>query len=163
MALSSQAKVKRQAPKRTRPIKLDARQLDAARQGGLLHTSLDEIALRLGVGARSLDRWLTNAAHPFTKAYRTGQADANAVVQKALLHSAGSGNIQAIIWYMKQFMGATDHPTTVVNVQNEAVAHAGQLTVTAEQKKRVADIFAYIRRTEFDRDLEDGGAGASSN
>lgn len=86
----------RRAYKRTRPIKLDADQLEAARQGGLLHTTLDEIAFKLGVSPSSLDNWLTNEAHPFTKAYRTGRADANAVVQKGLLNSAAHGNVQAI-------------------------------------------------------------------
>lgn len=98
-----------------------------------MRTTLDDLALKLGVNPSTIDRWLTNDAHPFTKAYRTGRADANAVVQKALLQSAANGNVQAIIFYYRQYLGAVDNPETIVNVtQNNNAPPA----VTAEEFRR---------------------------
>jgi predicted DNA-binding protein (UPF0251 family) len=144
---------KAQPRKRTCPIKLDADQLEAARQGGLLHTTLDEIALKLGVSPSSLDNWLTNEAHPFTKAYRSGRADANAVVQKALLTSAAHGNVQAIIWYMKQYLGAVDNPQTIVNVSSSSGSGAipSSLTMTDAQKKELDRMALAIQRRALTR------------
>ena len=147
---------KAQPRKRAYPIKLDADQLETARQGGLLHTTLDEIAFKLGVSPSSLDNWLTNEAHPFTKAYRNGRADAHAVVQKALLNSAARGNVQAIIWYMKQYLGAVENPQTIVNVSSHTTAPTpSPLAMTEEQAKDLDELAVAIQKRALARAMRE--------
>ena len=158
------AKPKKRANRPNR-IEFSDEKLETIRGLGYIHCTLREAAAVLGLDESVVLQWHAQFPnHPFTRKFEEGKAAGKISLRRRQVHMTEEGNTAMAIFLGKNWLEQGDIPQQVFNVNATANADGGQVVMmTAEQKKKVDDMGAYIRREAFARSVEYDGNGSSAN